>query len=78
MASSKSSGNIDPPVSYEPALTQAEIYHRHKLIDLRNRELDLEKAERKLRDQPWDDRASYCALGLVCLGVLTMIMLGAN
>lgn len=52
MASSKSSGNIDPPVSdympCEPALTQAEINHRHKLIDLRNRELDLEKAERKL------------------------------
>lgn len=78
---SKSSASADPPQSgympCEPALAQDDIIHRNELIDLRNRELDLEKAEHALRDKPWHDRVSFYTVGMACLFILTLIVLGA-
>lgn len=81
MAFSKSSASADPPQSdympCEPALAQDDINHRNELIDLRNRELDLEKTEHTLRDQPWHNHVSFCTVGMVCLFILTLTVLGA-
>jgi hypothetical protein len=80
MASSKWSRSADPQSDYmpcEPAPTQDKINYPHEPIDLRNRELDLEKAERTPRDQPWRNRLTLCTVGLACLFVLTLVTLGA-
>lgn len=81
MAFSKSSASAEPPqpdyMPCEPAPTQDEINYRNELIDIRNRDLDLEKAECALRGQPWRDRVSFCTMGLACLLILTLIVLGA-
>lgn len=71
MAFSKSPASAEPlPSDYmlcETALTQDEI----------NSKPDLEKSECALRGRTWWDHVSFCTVGMACLVIFTIVVLGA-